>query len=62
MSVLSAIAMSIGMGLTISLAGIFSIAMNKRAGGFLDGKTYILEIVGGSLIVLLGSFLLLGSL
>ena len=62
LGILAAIAMSIGMGLTISLAGIFSIAMNKKAGGFLDGKTYMLEIAGGSLIVLLGSFLLLGSL
>ena len=62
LGILSAIAMSIGMGLTISLAGIFSIAFNKKAGGFMDGKTYILEMIGGSLVLFLGLFLLVGSL
>ncbi len=62
LGILAAISMSIGMGLTISLAGIFSIAINKKAGGFLDGKTYILEMIGGSLVALLGTFLLIGSL
>jgi len=62
LGILAAISMSIGMGLTISLAGIFSIALNKKAGGFLDGKTYILEMIGGLLVTLLGTFLLIGSL
>jgi len=62
LGILAAISMSIGMGLTISIAGIFSIALNKKAGSFLEGKTYILEIVGGLLVTLLGTFLLLGSL
>ena len=62
LGIMSAIAMSIGMGLTISLAGIFSIAINKKSTTLLDKKTYILEMFGGFLILLLGSFLLLGAL
>jgi ABC-type nickel/cobalt efflux system permease component RcnA len=62
LGIMSAIAMSIGMGLTISLAGIFSIAINKKSTTLLDKKTYILEMLGGFLILLLGSFLLLGAL
>lgn len=62
LGVLAAISMSIGMGLTISLAGIFSIAINKKAGGFLKEKTYILEIFGAILILCLGLFLFLSSL
>jgi len=58
LGVLAALMMSIGMGLTISIAGIISIAINKKAGGFLDSKAYILEIFGGVLIFLLGLFLL----
>ena len=59
---LSAIAMSIGMGLTISFAGIFAIALSKRGYTFLDTKGYILEIIGGTLVILLGTFLLLSSI
>nr|WP_321266385.1 hypothetical protein [uncultured Sulfurimonas sp.] len=62
LGILSAIAMSIGMGLTISIAGILSIAINKKASGFLQSKAYILEILGGVLILLLGIFLLSSSL
>lgn len=58
LGLLSAIAMSIGMGLTISFAGILSIALNKKGLHFLDTKGYILEIFGGILVVLLGTFLL----
>ena len=58
LGILAALFMSIGMGLTISLAGIFSIALNKRAGGFLNEKAYILEMLGASLVFLLGTFLL----
>lgn len=61
LGVLAAVAMSIGMGLTISLAGILSIAINKKASSFLETKTYILEILGGLLILLLGLFLLSSS-
>jgi len=59
LGILSAIAMSIGMGLTISLAGIFSIAMNKKAGDTLNKKAYILEMLGGFLVLTLGIFLFL---
>ncbi len=61
LGILAAIAMSIGMGLTISLAGIFSIALNKRANGFFKNKSFILEIIGGILIFMLGLFLLMSS-
>ncbi len=57
LGVLAAISMSIGMGLTISVAGILSIALNKRVGGFLDTKSYILEMAGGLLVFILGLFL-----
>lgn len=58
LGILAALAMSIGMGMTISLVGIFSIALNKKVGGFLDNKGYILELLGGVLVCLLGIFLL----
>jgi hypothetical protein len=61
LGVLSALAMSIGMGLTISIAGILSIAVNKKAGSFLDKKGYILEIIGAILIFCLGLFLWFAS-
>jgi len=61
LGILAALSMSIGMGLTISLAGILSIALNKKASGFLQTKTYMLEIFGGVLILLLGLFLLSSS-
>ena len=57
LAILAAVFMSIGMGLTISLAGILSIALNKKLGGFLDTKSYLLEIGGGLLVLLLGIFL-----
>jgi ABC-type nickel/cobalt efflux system permease component RcnA len=57
LGVLAAISMSIGMGFTISIAGIISILFNKKTSKYLDSKGYILEIIGGVLIVLLGLFL-----
>ena len=57
LGILAAITMSIGMGLTISVAGILSILFNKKSGNFLDSKGYILEIIGGLLILMLGIFL-----
>ncbi|MEO1953723.1 MAG: cytochrome c biogenesis protein CcdA [Campylobacterales bacterium] len=58
LGIISAMAMSIGMGLTISLAGIFSIAVNKKAGNFLNSYGYVLEMLGAILIICLGIFLL----
>ncbi len=58
LGVLAAITMSIGMGLTISLAGIFSIAINKKFGGLLGNKGYLLEMFGALIIFCLGLFLL----
>lgn len=59
LGILAAIAMSIGMGLTISLAGILSIAVNKKASHKLQEKRYILEIIGACFIFCLGLFLFL---
>jgi ABC-type nickel/cobalt efflux system permease component RcnA len=61
LGILAAITMSIGMGLTISIAGILSIALNKKAGGFLESKAFILEIIGGFLVLSLGVFLFLAT-
>ncbi len=61
LGVLAAVAMSIGMGLTISFAGIFSIAFNKKTGDLLNEKTYLLEMIGGLLVFSLGVFLLLST-
>ena len=47
LGVLAAVTMSLGMGLTISIVGILSIVLNKRANGFLEEKSFILEIIGG---------------
>jgi len=62
LGILSAIAMSIGMGITISLAGIFSIALNKKAGSFLNSYGFILEMFGASLVFGLGLVLLLAQI
>jgi len=62
LGLLSAVAMSIGMGLTISITGILSIALNKKGYSFLDTKGYILEILGGVLVTSLGTFLLIAAL
>lgn len=58
LGVLAAITMSIGMGLTISIVGILSITLNKKSNKFIEKKSYILEIIGGLLIVGLGLILL----
>ena len=58
LGVLAAISMSIGMGFTISLVGILSISLNKKTNNFLENKSFILEILGGILILLLGVLLL----
>lgn len=57
LGVLAAIAMSIGMGLTISVAGILSIALGRKTNGLLNEKTYILEMIGGFLVLSLGIIL-----
>jgi nickel/cobalt exporter len=58
----SALVMSIGMGLTISLAGIFSVALQKRGGNAFGKYGYLLEYLAALLIIGLGFFLLLSAL
>lgn len=62
LGLLSAIAMSIGMGLTISLAGVLAIAFERKNYILFGKRGYLLEIVGATLILALGLFLLLNSL
>jgi len=61
LGILSAVAMSIGMGLTISLAGVFSIALNKKIGGALNKYAYVLQAFGALLVISLGVVLLLAQ-
>lgn len=58
LGIFAAITMSIGMGLTISVVGILSILFNKKTNTFLQNKGFILEIIGGFLILGLGITLL----
>jgi len=58
LGVLAAITMSIGMGLTISVVGILTVLFSKKTEKFVNKKRYILEILSGILIVILGVFLL----
>jgi ABC-type nickel/cobalt efflux system permease component RcnA len=54
--VLSAIAMSIGMGLTISLVATFVVSAKKQ-GGFIKKNEYLFEYISAILIICLGCFL-----
>ncbi len=58
LGILSAIAMSIGMGLTISLAGILGILFHKKTSQFTKNIGYILQMASGGIIILLGLFLI----
>jgi ABC-type nickel/cobalt efflux system permease component RcnA len=59
LGILSAITMSIGMGLTISVAGILGILFNKQTTEFTKNIGYILQIFSGIIIICLGLFLYL---
>ena len=58
----TALVMSIGMGLTISLAGIFAVGLQKRGGNAFGKYGYLLEFFAAMLIIGLGIFLLLANL
>jgi len=58
LGIIAAITMSIGMGFTISIVGILCITLNKKTNNILQNKSYILEVFGGFLILILGLFLL----
>ncbi|MEA3513122.1 MAG: hypothetical protein U9R37_05930 [Campylobacterota bacterium] len=57
LAILAAIAMSIGMGLTISLSGIVVVLFRKKATQLFETKGFYFEILGAFLIILLGLFL-----
>ncbi len=58
LGIIAAIAMSIGMGLTISVAGILTVLFRKKATNMIESKGFYFEIFGASLIIILGLFLL----
>jgi len=57
LGVLSAVSMSIGMGFTISLAGILGILFQKQTINFTKKAGYILQIFSGIIIICLGLIL-----
>jgi ABC-type nickel/cobalt efflux system permease component RcnA len=61
LGIFAAITMSIGMGVTISIVGILSVLFANKTNNFVYSKGYILQIVSGVLIILLGIFLLLSN-
>ena len=61
LGILAAIAMSIGMGLTISIVGILSVLFANKTSNFVKNKAYILEIFSGILIIILGLFLFMAN-
>jgi ABC-type nickel/cobalt efflux system permease component RcnA len=62
LGVVSALVMSIGMGLTISLAGIASVAVRNRGKQFLGGYGWLLQLASALLVISLGALLLLANL
>lgn len=58
LALLAALAMSVGMGITVSVVGILSVLFSKKTERFFK-RAYLLEIVGGVLILLLGLFLII---
>jgi ABC-type nickel/cobalt efflux system permease component RcnA len=58
LGIFAAIFMSIGMGLTISLAGVLSLAISKKSSFSIGKYGYLLQMLSGILIVILGIFLL----
>jgi len=61
LAILSAIAMSLGMGLTISIVGILSVLFSKKTNKFIHTKGVVLQMISGILIIFLGIFLLYGA-
>ena len=58
LGILAAIVMSLGMGFTISLAGILTSYASSKSGNYLKTKGYLLEMFGAVFIIILGVFLL----
>lgn len=57
LAILAAIAMSIGMGLTISISGILVVLFRKKVTKLFETKGFYFEIFGALLIILLAIFL-----
>lgn len=62
LGVVSALVMSVGMGLTISLAGVASVALNNKGKPFLGGYGWLLQLASALLVIALGTLLLLANL
>ena len=61
LGVMSAVVMSIGMGLTISLAGVLSVLISKQADSKIAKYSYILQYFGALLVLGLGVMLAFGA-
>ncbi|MEA1914336.1 MAG: high frequency lysogenization protein HflD, partial [Campylobacterota bacterium] len=57
LGIVAAVFMSIGMGLTISLAGILTVLFRKKATMLIESKGVYFEIFGACMIIVLGLFL-----
>ena len=57
LGVASAIVMSIGMGLTISLAGILSVKLSKSGSSIINRYGYLIQHIGATMVIVLGVFL-----
>jgi nickel/cobalt exporter len=57
LGIASAIVMSIGMGLTISLAGILSVRLSRSGASLISKYGYLLQYFGALLVIILGLFL-----
>jgi len=57
LGIFAAVSMSLGMGLTISVVGILAIIINQKSKNMLKNKSFILELLGGVLILGLGIIL-----
>lgn len=62
LGVASAVVMSLGMGLTISLAGIATVGLRRRGVPLLGAHGHWLQIASAVMIILLGSVLLAANL
>ena len=62
LGVVSALVMSIGMGLTISLAGVASVAVQNKGKRFMGGYGWLLQLASALLVIALGALLLLANL
>jgi ABC-type nickel/cobalt efflux system permease component RcnA len=62
LGIASAVVMSVGMGITISLAGVATVALRRRGEPLLGAHGYWLQIASALLVVALGALLMAANL